>query len=919
MKKKYFLTLLLLIFFVSNNLFAQCIGTLISGAGTDNQTLCKGGTIIDIRYTVPPGAVVSGLPPGVVSALSNDIITISGTPTAAGLYNYVINYPLCLFPLFPIPNYGTIKVNPRPTANVGLTGPGSICLGETSSIEIVFSGTTPFSGHLMGTSNDPFVVINPTFPVTVTPSATVTYTVSDLFDGTGCAAIASDLTGSAFVFVKPLPPAPAVGTPLRYCVGVTANPLTAPGDSLLWYNPPGNDVAALLPDPNPPATDVAGTTHYLVTQTEDGCESPKAEIIVIVDTIPSAPAVSSPLTYCNAEPPVQLTATGSSLLWYTDATGGTGSVTAPTPATGTNSFYVSQTIGGCESPRAQINVIVNPRPVAHLSLSGPANICDGESSELEISFSGSTGPWYGTLSGGSPFFANDNPYHIAVTPTGAITTYTITSLTDDGTECSAIPTDLTGSETITLGAAVDTPVVTHVDPYCQFEPALPLEATGTDLTWYSSDPNDPGSTTPPIVSTTEAGIDTFYVSQTISGCASPVSAIYVIVKPKPVMTHVDDVKYCNGEQVNGINFTGTPPNDIEFTWHCDHSIGFGTGPVTADNISSFFAQNFSQLSDTSEVIVEIEANGCAGIPDTFNIVVNPSPPRPDFNWFSFGGGGVCSGSEHINFNIIFPAEPVDSVTYLWSTLPLINPNLTIHDVNTANTTISFFTAGIDTIMVLAINPQSIGGCKDSIAHLVGVTDGTFGGIQKRKILKKQPGNLLIYPDNSIQGYQWGFDALIQTTPDVSYGPPVNIDGQVYQFFIPEQRFINSGNELDTFNYAFWVLLRQGECFTRVYYNGPNATGRMIDVSQQDDTPQLNLFPNPNNGIFDVVLKGDIYGSIDARIYNAMGQLVLTDKFSKTTWEMHKKFNAGKLPAGVYYLVTRSSDLKKFTSRFIIQQ
>ena len=81
---------------------------------------------------------------------------------------------------------------------------------------------------------------------------------------------------------------------------------------------------------------------------------------------PPAPIVTSPLNYCQGATAVPLTATpsaGGTLNWYgTSATGGTASPTAPTPSTatvGSTTYYVSQTIGGCESPRAAIVVNVN--------------------------------------------------------------------------------------------------------------------------------------------------------------------------------------------------------------------------------------------------------------------------------------------------------------------------------------------------------------------------------------------------------------------------------------------------------------------------------------------------------------------------------------------------------------------------------
>jgi len=75
----------------------------------------------------------------------------------------------------------------------------------------------------------------------------------------------------------------------------------------------------------------------------------------------NAPTVNSPVFYNQGDAASPLSATGTNLLWYTTPTGGTGSPGAPTPSTsgtGTTSYYVSQTENGCESPRAQIDVIV---------------------------------------------------------------------------------------------------------------------------------------------------------------------------------------------------------------------------------------------------------------------------------------------------------------------------------------------------------------------------------------------------------------------------------------------------------------------------------------------------------------------------------------------------------------------------------
>ena len=113
---------------------------------------------------------------------------------------------------------------------------------------------------------------------------------------------------------------------------------------------------------------VNATTQYLDNVRVRQWAGADPTTVVLVEQTqcpPAAPIVSSPVTYCVGATATPLTATGSNLLWYTLPTGGTGSTTAPIPSTdtqGATSYYVSQTVNGCEGPRAQIDVVVNPNP-----------------------------------------------------------------------------------------------------------------------------------------------------------------------------------------------------------------------------------------------------------------------------------------------------------------------------------------------------------------------------------------------------------------------------------------------------------------------------------------------------------------------------------------------------------------------------
>jgi len=63
---------------------------LTSAAGTDNQTITVGTAITPITYSVFGTSTFDGstLPAGVTGTLSNNVLTISGTPTAVGSFTY---------------------------------------------------------------------------------------------------------------------------------------------------------------------------------------------------------------------------------------------------------------------------------------------------------------------------------------------------------------------------------------------------------------------------------------------------------------------------------------------------------------------------------------------------------------------------------------------------------------------------------------------------------------------------------------------------------------------------------------------------------------------------------------------------------------------------------------------------------------
>lgn len=172
---------------------------------------------------------------------------------------------------------------------------------------------------------------------------------------------------SIAVTIKPKPLAPQT-TPLSLCLNQATGPLTAIGTGLLWYDANTGGVGS--PTAPTPSTATVGPTTYYVSQTVNGCEGPRASLTVTVNNLPVAPVVTSSVRYCQNAIARALTATGSSLLWYTVPTGGPGTATAPVPSTatpGTTTYYVSQSTGCGESQRVPIDVVVTTPPAATIT------------------------------------------------------------------------------------------------------------------------------------------------------------------------------------------------------------------------------------------------------------------------------------------------------------------------------------------------------------------------------------------------------------------------------------------------------------------------------------------------------------------------------------------------------------------------
>jgi Ig-like domain CHU_C associated len=507
-------------------------GTVLPGAPTPS-TAASGNTVYYVSQTNAAGCE------GPRAAIT---VSVTATPPFPNIVNTSIGYCQGATATAIIPNYGA---NPGP---------------DPTLIERWYAVSTG------GTAL-------PSAPIPSTAALGSTIYYFCLVDPSG---VCEGPRQAVTVTITAVPLAPTVTPALSYCQGVVAPVLTATGSSLRWYTvPTGGTASTTAPIPN---TTAVGNTTYYVSQTT-GCESPRSSIVVTINPGTAAPTVTSTFTYCQNATAATLTATGASLLWYTTATSGTGSATAPIPSTisaGSTTYYVTQTVGACESPRAPILVNVIATPLAP-TVTAVVNYCQNTTATA-LTATGTNLMWYTVPSAG----VGSTTAPIPSTTNLGSTSYYVSQTSTVGA-CEG-PRALITVNVLSVSPAptVSSPVV-----YCQNATATPLTAVGTSLLWYTAAAGGTGSATAPTPITTSAGSTTFYVSQNSSCGESARTPITVTVNPTPASPTVAPLQYCQGTAAIAITAVGT-----NILWYTAASGGTGSSTAPIPNTTAVGTINY---------------------------------------------------------------------------------------------------------------------------------------------------------------------------------------------------------------------------------------------------------------------------------------------------------------------------------------
>lgn len=284
----------------------------------------------------------------------------------------------------------------------------------------------------------------------------------------------------------------------------TINDLTPNSNSIKWYAS-----ATATNQLNNTSPLLNGQTYFASKQIGSCPESQRLAVIANIIQSP-IPPIASNQTFCeNINAAISnLVATGQNVKWYSSLTD-TNSLPANTILQTNTNYYATQTVNGCESNRALINVTINS--VTLPSLTSPQTFCVQQNAEINsIAISGQNIKWYddaivGNLLSNTSSLINRQTYYA--------------SQTINNCESLRTPVLINIQNT-------PPPTGTTIQNFCSTQnPTLnDIVINGTNLNWYNSNSN-----TIVIQNTTQLvnGI-TYYATQVLNNCES-INRLAIIV------------------------------------------------------------------------------------------------------------------------------------------------------------------------------------------------------------------------------------------------------------------------------------------------------------------------------------------------------------------------------------------------------
>lgn len=369
----------------------------------------------------------------------------------------------------------------------------------------------------------------------------------------------------------------------QYCDVVQVNEMTfvkAEGHTYTWYNSQFSTEALDV---------IPFTGNYFVQITIDGCSSERIQVPVFI--VGNAQVVVSAIQkFCDNATVSDLHAVGShaaaQINWYTSADATTPMSTDTALVSGTT-YYVSQTLFGCESERIAVLVEIFDTPV--MLVTNQIYVCNNTLVRDVIIDGQSNLKWYYSQSGGVALSNN----------------HVLTS----GVYYIAANNDICESERllVTVNVVQNLPAVdVSLIDICGAGIVSDLNgyvsnlADGAVLNWYPS-----STSTVPLLMNSELYTGTYYVEQKLNDCTSVRKAVAVRVVSK-VAPIINSQVVCSGTKVRDIVLPGA--SSVTYKWYTTPTslVALGDEHVFTTGMYYVIRNQFGCESSAAQVFVDVK-------------------------------------------------------------------------------------------------------------------------------------------------------------------------------------------------------------------------------------------------------------------------------------------------------------------------
>ena len=592
-----------------------------------------------------------------------------------------------------------VTINPSPTATI--SGNSTICPGQNTNLNIVFTGNPPYDFTYFDgtTSTNVTNVLSSPYSLTVSPASSRTYTVTAI-TGAGCVGVPS---GSAVITVR------AANNPLCLCAAagiLSGSTSVCPGTAanltvtLSGLKPWGfsysdgtttkNVTNIVASSYTLPVTPIANTTYTLTAVNDSTCTgNASGSAVVSLLTKPTA-ALSGAATICVGDATTltaTLTGTAPWSITYSDGTTTStinGILTSPhtfsvSPVTSKTFTITSVTDAICSGTTSGSAAIV-VRPTATATLSGSGNICIGGSTTLSVAFTGSQ-PWGFSYSDGTTTTnvtaIATSPYTFSVNP-ALSTTYSLTAFSDKfcaGTTSGSAVVTVKAKPTLTsAGGGTICPgqsatinlTLTGTAPYTVTynTGAAPITLNNILSSPYALVVNPNSTTTYNFTNVNDASCSQAVVSSKTVTLRLPTDSICTCTTAA-VLSNSSNI--CIGSNANLlVSLTGTSPWNIKYS--------DGTTTTSVNGITSTpYLLSVNPVANTNYSLTYVKDGVCTGsATGNATVTVNSVP-----SGVLSGAASICSGGS-TPLSVTLNGTPPWTITYSNGA-----GNQTINNINTS--------------------------------------------------------------------------------------------------------------------------------------------------------------------------------------------------------------------------------------------